>query len=1699
MEQHQLIQQMMAWNDTKIDFPQICLHQMFEQQARQRPDQIAVVMGSEQITYQQLNQRANQLAHYLQPFGVGPDVPVGVCMNRSIELVIALLGILKAGGAYVPIDVEAPTRRIEQILTEAKAPVCLSQSELKESLPICEVQLVFVNELEDKIASFPTETSPDSGVGPEHAVAIYYTSGSTGRPKGVINLHKGWGNKMHTLQRRFQLQPEETILHKTTITFDDTAIEIFWTLSVGARIALIEPGLHRDPEAIVDALIHYQACGLLAVPSVLNRVMDVMDHKKKLQLSKFRFAYVGGETLTSSMVRRHAELLPGKLYNTWGATEVSVDSTIHECSEADYNEEGAVCIGKPVDNNRVYILDGNMQPVDVGIVGDLYIAGIGVGKGYINDPERTAKSFMEDPFVSGEMMYRTGDRGIFREDGSIKFLGREDFQVKIRGIRVELGEIEATLLKHEKVKEAVVLLREDTPGNKRLVAYVVMKADQSEGDKHELREHLKEWLPLYMIPHFMMFLEKLPLNQNSKLDRKALPTPSSTRPDLGTDYIEPRNEMESYLAGVFEDVLKMEEVGVYDDFFELGGDSITATLVMTRLRLTIHPKIPLKVLFDLKHIAGLTHYFQENGWSLILEGIMGLQRVDRDQELPLSFAQERLWFIHKLDEEKPTYNEPVAYRICGDLQIPALHKALCEMVQRHESLRTTFITIGDHPVQFIAQEEKVELPLEDLSSVPAGEREKTLQMGLTKESRIPFRLDKAPLMRSKLFKMDTEEYVLFINMHHIITDAWSGVLFLEELGILYDAVLKKKPNPMDEPSFQYADFAAWQREWLQGTTLEEQVDFWKQELAGELPVLQLPTDYPRPAVQTFEGNRFTFHLDAELVDQIKQLGQQNEASAYMVLLAAFNILLHRYSRQPDILVGSPIANRNYPGLEQMIGFFVNTIIVRSEYSGDCAFHEYVNQMKEKCLNIYNHQDVPFEQLVRELQPERNPAYSPLVQVVFAFQNNLEEVLHLTDLQVSPVNVNTHTARYDLTLFLTETKQGKYAGIFEYNTALFKQETIERLCENFTTLLKKIVADPTQSLAQLPITSENQRTDILKWNETRVPFPENGTLHESIQKQVERTPDAPAVVFKGKSLTYRELDECANQLAHYLVEKGVGPKRVVGICMERSLDLIVGLYAILKAGGAFLPLDPEAPKARLSQILEDSEAVVCLSELAFQERVPHDTVSTTWLDVEWDRITLMSSHTLKGKIAPDDPISVYYTSGSTGKPKGVVNTQSGWMNRMCWMQNHFQLQPGETVLQKTTLTFDDAAVEVFWPLMQGGRVALIEPGMHRDPRAIIDAAIQYEAVHLQFVPSMLNLVLDEITEEDRRQLHAVRSTISSGEALSATTVRRFFEKIPGTLNNTWGATEVSIDSTIHVCCPEDVEEEGAVCIGKPIDNNRCYVLDEHLHPVPVGVVGDLYLAGVGVAMGYLNNPERTAKSFSADPFMPSERMYKTGDLGYHRPDGSLMFVGRADNQVKIRGMRVELGEIEAVLLKHENVKEAVVLVQEDEPGLKRLLAYVVPLNPKMPLISEEMRELVKQSLPDYMVPSFVMILEQMPLNANGKVDRPQLPRPDRIQHYTGVDYIEPQGPVEIMLTEFWREMLQIEKIGIHDNFFDLGGHSLLATQIVSRIRRQLGVELPLRDVFMKPTIFELAKIVEGILMEMIEGLSEEEVSSLLDKE
>ncbi|QOS81248.1 amino acid adenylation domain-containing protein [Paenibacillus sp. JNUCC31] len=1679
-----------------MEFPNACLHELFEQQVERTPQLIAVLMNDSCLTYEELDRQSNRLGHYLIQKGVGPDIPVGVCMNRSPELIVVLLGILKAGGAYVPLDPEAPYSRKQQVLIDAGARCYITdQVGQPDNSYIAEEMLVFAAFFEE-LKNQP-DSSPRSGVRPDHLVSVYYTSGSTGKPKGVANMHQGWVTALLSMQQVLQLEPGETVLQKTTLTFDDAALEIFWPLLVGGRIALLEPGLHRDPEAIVEAVIRYDVAFLVLVSSMLGRLLDVVTSQQVQSMTHLRGCFGGGEALPAQMGRRYMQLnMPGDLYNLWGATELSIGSTLHRCTIKDFSAEGQISIGTPLSNSRVYILDHRLQKVETGMTGDLYVAGQGLSKGYINDPERTNLVFIQDPFVPDERMYRTGDQAYFHEDGSIGFVGRSDHQVKIRGIRVELGEIEATLIAESYVKEAAVLLREDIPNIQRLTAYVVLYPDQST-TAGQIKEALQEKLPAYMIPHFIMLLDELPLNSNSKLNRLALPIPSVAVGDSTTEN-EPKTKMETFLAETFADVLRLERVGRMDDFFEVGGDSISASKVISLLRSCTDPNLPLTLIFAERNVQDLARYLEDRGYqgeNLNTQTLFTSNKL-ADQKREMSFAQERLWFVQQMDPLDPVYNEPLAYRLEGDVDTRALHEALLELMRRHEALRTTFTVVNDQPVPIIVEELELQFPIIPLETGAEDHPETLIQQRLSEEARKPFDLEQGPLIRTVLFKLGEGSHILFINMHHLITDAWSNVIFLDELNILYKAYLDYRPSPLLKLPLQYSDYAVWHKEWIRENGLRKQLDFWKNELSGELPILQIPTDEPRPPIQTFAGDKIHFTLPEQWMSRIQALGRQTEASVYMILQAAFSLMLHRYSGQKDIIVGSPIANRNQHGLEQMMGFFVNTVAIRSQFKGEDSFRVYLQKVKERCLNVYEHQDIPFELLVRELQPERNHAYSPIVQVMFAYQNQLEEMLELGDLTVHPIEVNSKISRFDLTLFVKEAASGQLSCTFEYNTRLYRRATIDRMIKSFTSLMEAILGDPEQSIARLPLLSvEEQQRILFTWNDTFAAFPSEVCLHELFERQAGETPQLIAAIYQNKMITYEELEKRSNMLANYLLLHDLGERSVVGVCVERSLELVVGLMAILKAGAAFVPIDMELPSSRIRHILQDADVKVCLVQEHAREKLTMDEVVLICPDSEWDIIKQQPTSRPIRNVTADSPVSVYYTSGSTGKPKGLINVHRGWVNRMCWMQKHFKLQAGETVLQKTTLTFDDAAVEFFWPLISGGRVALLEPGLHRDPRSIIEACIQYEAVHVQFVPSMLNLVLDELTSDDERRLHKLRSTISSGEALTANTVKRFFAKLPGTLNNTWGATEVSIDSTLHVATSEDMEAEGAVCIGKPIDNNRCYVLDDYLQPVPPGVNGKLYLAGVGLAQGYLNMPERTAQAFIPDPFVPGERMYHTGDLGFYRPDGSLQFIGRADNQVKIRGMRVELGEIEAVLLLHENVKEVVVLVDEDSSNIKRLVAYVVPLDTSAD-ISEELRQMAKDVLPDYMVPSFILLLDRMPLNANGKIDRSQLAKPERLSHYAAASFVEPQTQMEEYLVGIWRELLNMEHVGVEDHFFDLGGHSLLATQIVSRVRRQLKLEVPLREVLLHPTIRQFASRVEEFLYEQIQQMSDEEVEAMM---
>ncbi|TCP59201.1 amino acid adenylation domain-containing protein [Tumebacillus sp. BK434] len=1632
------------WNETAVQYPRECtVHELFERQAERTPDAVAVVYGEQTLTYAELNRRANRVAHELRARGVAPDQPVAIYMERSAELIIGLLAIMKAGGAYLPLDPEYPQERIALMLEDAAAALLLTQSHLANSLPAHTVQIVCLDARWEKSIG-DCDTNLQSGTTAEHLAYITYTSGSTGRPKGVCIPHRAVV-RLVTGTDYAEFAPEDVFLQFASISFDAATYEIWGSLLNGARLVVYPAGKATLQE--LGRVIQAQRVTTLWLTAGL---FHQMVEEQLPQLAAVKQLLAGGDVLSVPHVKRVLQHLPGlTLINGYGPTESTTFACCYSMTHAE-QAGTAVPIGRPIANTQVYVLDRRLQPVPVGVPGELYLGGDGLAREYLNLPEITAEKFIEHPFssVADAKLYRTGDQVKYLPDGNLEFLGRLDQQVKIRGFRIETGEVEAQLLASSSVRETVVTVYEPNVGDKRLAAYVV-PAHGVDFDESALRQELKGRLPGYMLPSVFVALERLPLTRNGKVDLQALPEPQQAVSEL---MAEPRNQDEAWGADLFAELLGTR-VGITDNFFERGGHSLAATRAISRLRAVYGVELSLQAFFEDPTVAGVMQKVQA------LQGAAAQMRivpVPREQTLPLSFAQRRLWFFDQFEPGNPVYNIPVALRLTGDLDVPALARSLQEIAARHEALRTVFADQLGEPSQVILSAPDSFLTLET----------RDVETLIGEEQRHAFDLQNGPLFRARLVQAGEREHVLILNLHHIAADGWSIGVLARELSALYSS------RSLESLPVQYADFAVWQREWLQGAVLERQLGYWREQLGGNLPLLQLPADRPRPAVRTYHGAGHRMTLAAGLSQAIHALCKQEGVTLFMTLLTAFKTLLHRYSGLQDILVGSPVAGRNRAEIEGLIGFFVKTLVLRSDLSGDPSFRELLGRVRKMTLAAFDHQDVPFERLVDELQPERHASISPLFQVMFVLQNAVNERWELPGLAVEQLKLEQQTAKFDLTLSVAE--DGAELGVHvEYNTDLYDRATIERLCGHYETLLQGIVADPGQKISALPLLTASERYQVLvEWNSTEIPIA-NVCLHELIEEQVQCTPHLVAAVYGEQELTYAELDEQANRLAHHLIAHGVGPNVPVGVCMERSLELVVALVGILKAGGAYVPLDTDAPTARIRQVLEDSRAAVCVTQMSLLAKLPVETIQYVCLDPGSQVLQTYPVHAPHTAVTPDNLISIYYTSGSTGKPKGVCSTHRGWVNRMLWMQRQYQLQPKETVLQKTTLTFDDAACEFYWPLLVGGRIALLEPGLHKDPRAILDAAIRDRAAFLTFVPSMLALFVEAVTPEDRARLQHLRHVGSSGEALRSDLVRRFREQIGCALHNTWGATEVSIDSTIHTCTAEDEHAAEIVSVGHPIDNNRCYVLDEQLQPVPIGVPGDLYLGGIGLAVGYLNDPERTAAAFLPNPFVEGERLYKTGDRGFFRADGSIMFLGRRDDQIKVRGQRVELAEIEAVLATHPDLQQAAVAAFKRPDGYL-LAAYCVLTDPLAQVNTESLRAFMSDRLPDYMVPWRFVRLDTLPTTVSGKVDRKQLPDPGDERPELEEAFVAPGTHAERTVATIWQEILEVNQVGVRDNFFALGGHSLSATRIISRVNRELEVQLPLRDLFESPTVAGLAE-------------------------
>ncbi|OYD09603.1 non-ribosomal peptide synthetase [Paludifilum halophilum] len=1652
MDEREQQQVLYGFNQTEVRYPRKkCLHQLFTEQAANTPDRLAVEMGSRSMTYKELDQRSNGLAAHLIRLGVQSGSIVGISINRSIEMVIGILGTLKAGAAYLPLDPGFPDSRIQSILKDTGADAVLTGKEWVHRFDGLVKQNVLLEESREWVQSSP----PAVKVGLESPAYIIYTSGSTGKPKGVVVEHQSVYNHMNWMNQRFPLTREDRVLQKTSISFDASVWEFFAPLLSGACLVMAQPGIQTDPLSLANTVIRERISVLQVVPSMLRMLLEENRFQECRSLKR---VFSGGEVLTAELKERFFHCLPDTdLINLYGPTETCIQVLYFECEKQGHKN---VPIGTPVSNMQIFILDENQNPVPIGMTGEIHVSGPGVARGYLNRPDLTQEKFILHPFGSGRM-YKTGDLGRWLPDGNVDFVERQDHQLKIRGFRVEPGEIESALTEHDSVRAAVVIGRGKPGQNMTLCAYVIA---EGKTDACILKNYLSKWLPDYMIPSHVVFMDQFPVKLSGKVDRKALPEPRVVNVQANE---EPATPMEVTVANIWSEVLGVDKVGANHHFFHLGGHSLLAVQVTTQARQHFGVNIPIQWIFDypvLRDWSKKIEKQQRNGKTVKRPSLQALAR--RNQNIPLSFSQQGLWFIEQLDPGSPLYNVPRLYRLAGKLNRDVAEKSFFALANRHEILRVTFGEQDGSPAQVVNE-----------SSLPTvsfhlATSEEEARKQIDTEARAPFDLENGPLLRVNFFSLDNENHLMLVNMHHLICDLWSMDILIKEWLSFYESYQTGQPPSMESLPVQFTDYARLEKDLLASDEMERQLDFWKNKLSGELPTLTLFPDQSHHVTRSSRGKEERFRIPSDVVEKLQEVGGRRNATLYMTVMAAFQALLHRYSQQNDIVVGTPVAGRMDAETENLIGCFVNTIVIRTDHSGEPTFHTLLDRVKTEFLQAFDHQDVPFEKVVRALCPDRDQSHSPLFQVMLSFQSRPNSAKGIPGLKVKGNEyIHTGTSKFDLTLYI-EFEEDGWVGYWEYRTDRFEEDAVKRMSDHFLNLLQAITDDPDQPINQMNMLTDAEKRQLLyNWNDTDVSFPSDTCLHELFEKQAGLTPNAVAAIYKDKEITYGQLEKESNRLAHFLRERGVRKDTCVGVYMERSLELVTALLGILKAGGAFLPLDTEAPNSRIMTILQDAKAPLCLTEEHLAKKLGVDlSVALVSLDSEKDVWKKYPDSRVQSEVSPDDLVSVYYTSGSTGQPKGVASAHRGWVNRMHWMQRQHQLQPGESVLQKTTLTFDDAAVEFFWPLMAGGRIALIEPGMHRDPRAILDAGIRYQVSVIQFVPSMLGMVIDTITEKDKQSLNRLRVVISSGEALHGDLVKRFLQYMPGKLFNTWGATEVSIDSTMHACSEQDVQD-AVVSVGRPIDNNQVYVLDRNLQPVPLGVAGDLYIGGIGVARGYLNQPERTKHAFLDHPFRPGLPLYRTGDRGCFRKDGSIIFLGREDNQVKIRGMRVETGEIENTLLEHEAVKKAVVILREDQ-SVKRLVAYLVSTN-GIPLDSGEIRMYLQDKLPEYMIPAYYMVLEHIPVNANGKVDQTALPAPDSSHLALQEDFMEPRTDTEKTLTKIWSELIGLDKIGIQDHFFKLGGHSLLAVQVISRIYEATGVRLPLRSIFEKPNIKNIA--------------------------
>jgi amino acid adenylation domain-containing protein len=1653
------------WNSTTREYPrESTLGALFTQQVERLPEKTALEFGDSRLTYRELNARANRLAWVLREKGVGPEVMVGLCAERSFEMIIASLAIIKAGGAYVPLDAEYPRARLDYMLNDTRAPIVLAQPHLIALLPETNARII---PLEPGNADIEHDDSDfDSGATADSLAYVMYTSGSTGSPKGVCITHR---NIVRLVKNcGYAKMEDETFFQFAPIGFDAATFEIWGPLLNGGRLVIQAPG-RASLEELGAAIRDHGVTTLWLTSGLFTQMVE----QRLDSLRELRQLLSGGDVLSPSHVRRVLETMPDlALINGYGPTECTTFACCHPMQGLNNPAftASSIPIGRPIGNTRAYILDENRRPVPIGVWGELYIGGDGVSRGYLNNPKLSSERFLHDPFAAAPdaRMYKTGDITRWTQAGVIEFKGRTDFQVKLRGFRIELGEIETLLNNDDSVGESIAMIREDTPGDKRLVVYITPRPN-AEIDVARLRSLMREQLPAHMTPSAIVQLLAFPLTANGKIDRRALPAPEWESFSTSREIVEPHEGTEQLIADIWREVLKIDRIGALDNFFDLGGHSLLATQVVSRAREALGMSIPLRTLFErptLADFAEAIDNFSAQGESETRdksENDAPVHKRSCKKPARLTFAQESLLFLEQFSGGFGTYNVPVLFRLRGKLDASRLRSALTCVIERHEALRMQFVEIEKKSFQRVGPSACFDW----VESVASSEQEALLE--IEEEAGIPFNLSEGPIVRASLRSVGEEEFLLCVTVHHIVFDGWSLEILLRDLATFYE------DRGLSELPITYSDYAEWRRNRPESAQRERDVAFWSDRLKGFQPDLELPLDRPRPATRRFQGGQVSRAMNARLSDKIRAFAKDESATLFVVLLSGWGTLLLRYTEQDDIMTGFPVAGRDRPEFENIIGYFVNTLPLRLDLSGDPKFRELVHKTRANVLECFEHQETPFEAIVEIIQPERNADRSPLFQVMFAFHNNPSPTARFAGVEASVEEMHNAGAKFDLTLAVTEAPDG-FRMALEYDADLFEEETASRMLGRYETLLETACCFPDAQLSELPILTNTERELLLeKWNDTARPYPSTMTLGALFTRQAEQSPDAPAVDAAGCTLSYKELNSRANRLARRLQSLGIDADVMVGLCAERGVEMLLATLAIIKAGGAYVPMDPDYPKQRLIHILEETAAPVIITRRELLDKLPKTDAAFIFME-DAEKWSSLSDKEPSSKAVSDSVAYVMFTSGSTGKPKGVCVTHKG-IARLVINSDYFQFEPADRTPHLANTSFDAATFEIWGPLLNGGCIVPTPREIALDPKEIA-SFIRSERLTAMLLTTAL---FNQIARTAPDSFASMRCVLFGGEQADPQCVRAVMQSTPPKrLLNAYGPTEATVIATCHEFkrAPEGTE---TIPIGRPIANTTVFALDRHQQPVPIGAPGELYIGGDGLARGYLNSPEMTSERFvfPAFPEARGARLYKTGDRVRFLPSGVLEFIGRVDSQVKLRGFRIELGEIETALNRCDGVVESLVIVQEDTPGDKRLIAYIAKTKDGSP-DARNLREALLKNLPSHMIPSAFVIMDAFPLNPNGKIDRRALPAPEREAFVVSDAFVAPRTDTERKLAEIWREILNLKQVGIADNFFDIGGHSLLTARIVARMSEVFGASIPLRAIFENQTIAELAARVDRLL-------------------